>query len=61
MGWSFRKSVKVGPFRINFGKKGVSSVSLKLGKTTINSKGTISHSFGNGLRYTHKFKNNKRK
>lgn len=56
MGWSYRKSVKIGPFRINVSKSGVGySVGGKGFRTGVRSNGSIFQSFGipgTGLRYT---------
>ncbi len=38
MGLQFRKVVKFGPFRLNLGRGGVSSWSLKLGRWSWNSR-----------------------
>lgn len=51
MGVSFRKRVKIGDGTyLNISKSGV-SVSKKVGKTTINSKGTATINLGNGMVY----------
>ena len=51
MGISFRKRIKIGDGTyLNISKSGV-SVSKKVGKTTINSKGTTTVSLGNGITY----------
>lgn len=55
MGWSFRKSVSVGPFRINLSKSGV-GYSLGGGgfRTGVNARGRRYSSFsipGTGMRY----------
>lgn len=39
MGLNFRMRPKGGPFRLNIGKRGVSSLSTVLGPLTINSSG----------------------
>lgn len=39
MGLNFRMRPKWGPFRLNIGKRGVSSLSTVLGPLTINSSG----------------------
>lgn len=36
MGFTLRKSVKVGPFRFNFGKSGLTSVGIKAGRVSYN-------------------------
>lgn len=55
MGWSFRRSITLGPFRINFSKSGVSySVGAAGFRTGVNAKGRRYSSFtvpGTGLRY----------
>ena len=51
MGISYRKRIKIGDGTfLNISKSGV-SVSQKVGKTTINSKGTTTVSLGNGITY----------
>ncbi len=51
MGISYRKRIKIGDDTyLNISKSGV-SVSQKVGKTTINSKGTTTVSLGNGITY----------
>ena len=55
MGWSFRRSISLGPFRINFSKSGISySFGLAGFRTGVNSKGRKYSSVsipGTGLRY----------
>lgn len=55
MGWSFRKSFRAGPFRVNLGKSGVGvSVGGKGFRTGINSRGRKYTSIslpGTGLRH----------
>ena len=55
MGWSFRRSISLGPFRINFSKSGISySFGLAGFRTGVNSKGRKYSSMsipGTGLRY----------
>lgn len=55
MGWSFRRSINIGPFRINFSKSGISySFGLAGFRTGVNSKGRRYSSMsvpGTGLRY----------
>lgn len=55
MGWSFRKSINLGPFRINFSSGGVSfSVGAGGLRTGIDTKGKRYNSVsipGTGLRY----------
>lgn len=51
MGISYRKRIKVGDGTfLNISKSGV-SISQKVGKTTINSRGTITINLGNGITY----------
>ncbi len=51
MGISYRKRIKVGDGTfLNISKSGV-SISQKVGKTTINSRGTITVNLGNGITY----------
>lgn len=51
MGISYRKRIKVGDGTfLNISKSGV-SVSQKVGKTTINSRGTTTVNHGNGITY----------
>ena len=51
MGISYRKRIKVGDGTfLNISKSGV-SVSQKVGKTTINSRGTRTVNLGNGITY----------
>ena len=57
MGWNFRKSIKLFPgVRLNLSKQGFSfSFGPRGFKTTLNSKGSCTHSFslpGTGFRYT---------
>ncbi len=55
MGWSFRRSINLGPFRINFSKSGISySFGLAGFRTGVNAKGRKYSSVGipgTGLRY----------
>ena len=55
MGWSFRRSITLGPFRINFSKSGISYSFGAAGfRTGVNSKGRKYSSMsipGTGLRY----------
>lgn len=57
MGWSFRKSMSVGPFRINAGKSGVGfSVGAGPFRAGVSSTGrtyTSASVPGTGLRYEH--------
>ena len=51
MGISYRKRIKIGDGTfLNISKSGV-SVSQKVGKTTINSRGTTTVNLGNGITY----------
>jgi hypothetical protein len=56
MGWSYRKSVSIGPFRVNINKSGVGySVGGKGFRTGVRANGSVFQSFGipgTGLRYT---------
>ena len=56
MGWSFRKSFKAGPFRVNVGKSGVGySVGGRGFRTGVRASGRRYTSMsvpGTGLRYT---------
>ncbi len=56
MGWSYRKSTRIGPFRVNFSRSGVGySVGVKGFRAGINSRGRSYTSVsipGTGLRYT---------
>ncbi|MEX2287521.1 MAG: DUF4236 domain-containing protein [Planctomycetaceae bacterium] len=60
MGWVFRKSINIGPFRINFSKSGVSfSVGAAGLRAGINSRGrkyTSATVPGTGWRYQKTFK-----
>ena len=62
MGWSFRRSITLGPFRINFSKSGISYSFGAAGfRTGVNARGRRYSSFtvpGTGFRYqkTHKKK-----
>jgi hypothetical protein len=55
MGWSFRRSINLGPFRINISKSGISySFGLAGFRTGVNAKGRKYTSMsvpGTGLRY----------
>ena len=55
MGWSFHRSITLGPFRINFSKSGISySFGLAGFRTGVNSKGRRYNSVnipGTGIRY----------
>ncbi|MFO0902559.1 MAG: DUF4236 domain-containing protein [Pirellulales bacterium] len=56
MGWSFRRSITLGPFRINFSKSGISySFGMAGFRTGVNAKGRRYSSMsvpGTGLRYS---------
>ena len=59
MGISYRKRIKMGDGTfLNISKSGI-SVSKKVGKTTINSRGTTTINLGNGI--TYKTSNKKKK
>ena len=59
MGISFRKRIKIGDGTyLNFSKKGI-SISKKVGKATINSRGTMSINLGNGVTYRTSIKKKK--
>lgn len=55
MGWSFRRSISLGPFRINLSKSGISySVGMAGFRTGVNAKGRRYSSVsipGTGVRY----------
>ncbi len=60
MGFNFRKRIKIGDGTfLNISKRGV-SISKKVGKTTLNSKGKITINFGNGLTWTSSKKKKKK-
>lgn len=51
MGISYRKRIKIGDGTfVNISKSGI-SISQKVGKTTVNSRGTMTVNLGNGLTY----------
>jgi len=56
VGWSFRRSITLGPFRINFSKSGISySFGMAGFRTGVNSQGRRYSSMsvpGTGLRYS---------
>ncbi len=61
MGFSYRKRIKIGDGTfLNISKTGI-SVSQKLGKVTINSRGTATISIGNGITYKTSKKKKKKK
>lgn len=60
MGFSFRKRIKIGDNTfLNISKKGI-SLSQKVGRTTINSRGTVNVNLGNGLNYRTALKKKKK-
>lgn len=60
MGFSFRKRIKIGDNTfLNISKKGI-SLSQKVGRTTINSRGTVNVNLGNGLNYRTSLKKKKK-
>lgn len=65
MPWSFRKSITLGPFRINFSKSGISYSFGMFGfRTGVNSKGRKYNSYsipGTGVRYHKSAKSDKPK
>jgi len=59
MGISYRKRIKIGKNTyVNLSKSGV-SISQKVGKTTINSRGQVTVNLGNGIVYRKKLKKKK--
>ena len=55
MGWYFRKSKSVGPFRVNFSKSGMSfSTGVKGARMSFGPKGTFVNVGGNGIYYRKK-------
>lgn len=53
MGFKFRKRIKICKgVNLNISNKGIST-SVKVGRTTINSRGRVTHNLGHGLSYTH--------
>lgn len=65
MGWSFRRSITLGPFRINFSKSGISySFGMAGFRTGVNSKGRRYSSAsipGTGIRYQKNHSTKKKK
>ncbi len=65
MGWSFRRSINLGPFRINFSKSGISySFGMAGFRTGVNAKGRRYSSVsvpGTGVRYTKNHGSSKKK
>ena len=60
MAISYRKRIKIGDGTfLNVSKSGI-SVSKKLGRVTINSRGTTSINLGNGLTYRTSYKKKKK-
>lgn len=52
MGWYFRKSVSIGPFRVNFSKSGMSfSTGIKGARISFGPRGTFVNIGGNGIYY----------
>lgn len=52
MGFYFRKSLKIGPFQINFSKSGISiSLGVKGAKVNVGRKNSFVHLGRNGLYY----------
>ncbi|RAJ83155.1 SH3 domain-containing protein [Chitinophaga dinghuensis] len=52
MGWSYRKSISAGPFRMNFSKKGISySVGVKGARINMGPRGTFVNLSANGISY----------
>lgn len=59
MGLKFHKRIKIAPgINLNISKKGIST-SVKIGKTTLNSRGKITTNFGHGISYTTNLKTKK--
>lgn len=55
MGWSYRKSVSAGPFRINFSKRGISySMGVKGARVNVSSRGTYVSLSAHGITYRQK-------
>jgi hypothetical protein len=55
MGWYFRKSKSVGPFRVNFSKSGMSfSTGIKGARMSFGPRGTFVNVGGNGIYYRKK-------
>ena len=48
----YRKTIKIAGLRVNIGKKGITSVSKKIGPVTFNSKGKITTHVAPGLSFT---------
>lgn len=51
MGFTFRKSLKLGPFRLNVSKRGVSG-SAKAGRASANTRGQARVNLGGGAAWT---------
>ncbi|MFZ6009065.1 MAG: DUF4236 domain-containing protein [Bacteroidota bacterium] len=55
MGWSFRKSASLGPFRLNFSKSGVGlSFGVKGARINMSRRGTYVNIGSNGIYYRHR-------
>lgn len=48
----YRKTIKIAGLRVNIGKKGITSISKKIGPVTFNSKGKITTHVAPGLSFT---------
>lgn len=60
MGFKVNKRIKIAPgVNLNVSKKGLST-SVKVGKTTFNSRGKVTTNLGHGVSYTTNLKNNKK-
>ena len=58
MSINYRKRIKLGNgTTLNVTKNGITSISKKIGNTTINSKGTVTVNLGNGITYKTSCKN----
>ena len=61
MGFKVRKKIKICKgVNLNISNKGIST-SVKLGRTTINSRGRVTHNLGHGISYTHHLNSSKSK
>jgi Protein of unknown function (DUF4236) len=57
MGFHYRKRIRIAPgIHLNVSEKGVRSASVKIGPTTLNSRGRATTSLGNGLTYRGKWR-----
>lgn len=62
MSVNYRKKINLGNgTSVNITKNGITSISKKVGNTTINSKGTVSVNLGNGVTYKTSNKKKKKK